>query len=340
MRVLIAEDDAVSRTILKRAVERLGYEVLATADGQEAWDSYRLDPSSFDVVISDWMMPGIDGVALCRRIRSHQDSREGYPFFVFLTALGDKEHLLEGMRAGADDYLRKPLDRDELGARLAAASRVIGLQRQLLAQKGELERLNAELAELARRDPLTGLGNRLRLREDLEMLGAHVGRYGHSYCAVLYDVDFFKAYNDLYGHLAGDEVLRKVANTILETVRAGDASYRYGGEEFLVLLPEQTINDAHAAAERVLAAVRGLDIEHKGSPKGVVTVSCGMARLAPGGDATGGGPGGSTKAAETLLRRADRALYRAKEAGRDTVEVYEEGAPKNGASPQENPAGL
>jgi PleD family two-component response regulator len=241
VKVLIAEDDAVSRTILKRAVEKLGHECIAASDGLEAWELYRQAPGDFDVVISDWMMPNLDGAGLCERIRSEAPDRDGYPFFIFLTALGDREHLLAGIRAGADDYLRKPLDREELGVRLASAERVNSLQRQLLAQKRELERLNTELAELARRDPLTDLGNRLRLREDLDLLRARVERYGHSYCAILCDVDYFKSYNDQYGHLAGDEVLQKVADAIVVTGRSGDSAYRYGGEEFLIILPGQTL---------------------------------------------------------------------------------------------------
>jgi len=313
LKVLAAEDDSVSRIILRRAVEKLGHECLTASDGLEAWEIYRSAPDDFDVVISDWMMPGLDGVGLCERIRAEAQGREGYPFFIFLTALGDRDHLLIGMRAGADDYLRKPLDRDELETRLAAAERVNSLQRQLRAQKRELERLNAELAELARRDPLTGLGNRLRLREDLDLLRAQVERYGHSYCAILCDVDYFKSYNDLYGHLAGDEVLQKVAGAITGSIRSGDSAYRYGGEEFLILLPEQTMDAALVAAERLRAVVRALNVAHKGSPRGVVTVSCGLAGLTPG----------SRKSAEGLLSEADKALYRAKEGGKDAVEVYE-----------------
>ncbi len=153
MRILIAEDDSVSRMILRRAVEKLGHECLAAADGTEAWEIYQSTPDTIDVVISDWMMPGLDGSALCKKVRGHAGSREGYPFFIFLTALGDREHLLEGMQAGADDYLAKPLDRDQLEVRLIAAARVTSLHRQLTDQKKELEQLNLELYKQARRDP-------------------------------------------------------------------------------------------------------------------------------------------------------------------------------------------
>ena len=193
MRILIAEDDAVSRTILRRAVEKTGHECLAAADGEEAWGLYKENPD-IDVIISDWMMPGVDGLELCRRVRA--DGREGYTYFIFLTALGDREHLLQGLEAGADDYLSKPLDRDELGMRLTSALRVTELHRRLAVQNEELEQLNRMLFEQSRQDPLTSLGNRLRLREDLQVLQSRADRYGHSYAVVLLDVDFFKAYND------------------------------------------------------------------------------------------------------------------------------------------------
>ncbi len=208
MRVLIAEDDAISRMILRRAVEKFGHKCLVAEDGEKAWRLFQ-DTPEVDVIISDWMMPGIDGPEFCRRVRESNDG--WYTFFIFLTALGDREHLLEGMQAGADDYLAKPLDREQPQVRLIAASRVNSLHRQLNEQKAEMEKLNTQLFAASRRDPLTRLGNRLRMQEDLEALSAQAERYGHSYCAMLCDIDFFKPYNDTYGHLAGDEVLKKVA---------------------------------------------------------------------------------------------------------------------------------
>ncbi len=305
MKILIAEDDAVSRTILRRAVEKIGHECLAAADGEEAWGLYKANPD-LDVIISDWMMPGVDGLELCRRVRG--DNREGYTYFIFLTALGDREHLLQGLEAGADDYLSKPLDRDELGMRLTSALRVTELHRRLAFQNGELEKLNRMLFEQSRQDPLTSLGNRLRLREDLQVLQSRTERYGHNYAVVLCDVDFFKAYNDRYGHLAGDDVLRRVAATISSGLRAGDTAYRYGGEEFLVVLPEQDAEAAAAITDRLRRAVEGLGIPHAdGGPGGVLTISAGVAVSTGSGDADG------------LLKAADEALYAAKEAGRNRV---------------------
>lgn len=311
MKVLVAEDDAVSRMILQRAVEKFGHEVLVAEDGRKAWELYQKTPG-VDVVISDWMMPDMDGLELCRRLR--EEERDEYTFFIFLTALGDKEHLLKGMQAGADDYLAKPLDREQLQVRLIAASRVNSLHRKLSEQNAELEKLNKELFATSRQDPLTRLGNRLRLREDLETLSAQAERYSHSYCGILCDIDFFKPYNDTYGHLAGDEVLKKVADVISENLREGDTAYRYGGEEFLIILPEQTLESASVAAERLRRSVEELAIPHDAkTPPGVVTISLGLAILSPG----------EKKLAEELLKEADTALYRAKEAGRNRVAVHE-----------------
>ncbi len=311
MKILIAEDDFVSRTILKRAVEKLGHECLAADDGERAWELYR-ESSGVDVIISDWMMPGMDGLELCRRIR--RAGRPEYTYFIFLTALGDRDHLLMGFEAGADDYLSKPLDRGELQVRLISASRVTALHRRLAYQNSELERLNRKLFDQSREDPLTHLGNRLRLHEELEVLHGRVARYGHSYCAVLCDVDFFKSYNDTYGHLAGDEVLKRVADMISGNLRGGDMAYRYGGEEFLIILPEQDPRSASVVAERLRRGVEELAIPHRArTPPGVVTVSVGLATLSA-----------DEKSADDLLKEADAALYVAKEMGRNRVTIYEE----------------
>jgi diguanylate cyclase (GGDEF)-like protein len=264
-----------------------------------------------DVVISDWMMPGMNGLELCTRVRSTDE--DGYTFFIFLTALADKNHLLEGMDAGADDYLSKPLDRDELRARLVAARRVTSLHRQLEAQRKAMKDLNQELHDQSRQDALTGLGNRLRLRDDLADLEARVRRYSHSYCAILCDVDSFKLYNDHYGHLEGDEVLKEMGNVILEVFRTEDSAYRYGGEEFLVILPEQTLESASVAAERLRSAVESRAIPH--TAKGldaVVTVSAGLAELSAS----------EPKDIATLLQQADTALYKAKESGKNRVTIF------------------
>jgi two-component system, cell cycle response regulator len=313
MRILVAEDDAVTRRILQVAVERAGHECAVAADGEQAWALYlRLAP---DALISDWMMPGMDGPELCRRVRS--DEERGYCYIILLSALTDRDHVLAGMRAGADDYLTKPLQPRELDLRLIAAARVTELHRRLAAQRAELERLSAEHYEDARSDALLAIGNRRRLLEDLSGLAARTERYGHAYCVALCDIDNFKHYNDAFGHPAGDAVLQAVARALVRTCRRGDTVYRYGGEELVVVLPGQDLASAVMAAQRLRAAVEALAVAHPGNPPAdVVTVSIGVA---PVGEA-------DPKDPAALLRPADAALYRAKEGGRNRVEVAGEAA--------------
>jgi two-component system chemotaxis response regulator CheY len=298
VRVLVADDEPVSRLLVATVVERLGHECVAADDGEGAWR--RFDQDKPEVLITDRMMPGIDGLELCRRVRA--DQRAGYTYIVLVTALGDREEVLRGMEAGADDYLVKPVDPFELKPRLIAAQRVTGLH-------AELDRSRAELARLARTDPLTRLANRRSLEDDLRLLHARSERYGRSYCVAMCDVDRFKAFNDTYGHQAGDEALRAVAGRVAKEVRAGDGVYRYGGEELLLVLPEQTLETGLVAVERVRMAVERLAIPHAAGPGGVLTLSAGLAAFAPGEATT----------SERLLERADAALYTAKRSGRNRV---------------------
>ena len=215
MKILVADDDATSRLIVQTALRSLGHECHTVCDGAQAWDLYRaLEP---DVVISDWKMPGLSGLELCREIRTHPVG--DYAYFIMVTNERGADEIIEGMSAGADDYLLKPLDADDLAARLVAAARLTSLHHQLASQQAELEQLNTELAAVARRDPLTELGNRRALDEDLEQLEARMGRYGGRFCMGLLDVDHFKSYNDRYGHQAGDRVLEIVAGQLRAQAR-------------------------------------------------------------------------------------------------------------------------
>jgi two-component system chemotaxis response regulator CheY len=305
LRILVVEDSPVARLALQRTIEGLGHEALVATGGAEAWSAFETHEP--DVIVSDWLMPGVDGLELCRRVRARPGTK--YPYFIFLTALTDREHTVTAMEAGADDFIVKPLDRLTLQAGLIAAARVTGLHAQLGAQRAELERLNRLLRDDARRDALTHLGNRLRLDEDLEALAARFERYGHRYAVAMCDIDYFKRYNDAFGHPAGDDVLTAVADCLRTSARHGDTVYRYGGEEFVVILPEQSTATAAAALERLRAAVEGLRIAHPANQPGVVTISAGVAELRAGGDA----------GIADCLRRADQALYRAKGSGRNRV---------------------
>jgi two-component system chemotaxis response regulator CheY len=312
MRVLVADDDPTCRLVLKAAVERLAHECVTACDGEEAWKL--LQQVSFDVLITDWMMPGLDGPELCRRVR--HDVHGTYTYVVLATSLGEREHVVAGMQAGADDYLTKPLDPFDVQTRLIAAARVTDLHKQVTDFRVALERANGELSQLARTDALTQIGNRLRLHEDLVAIHDRAERYGHGYCVAICDLDFFKSYNDTYGHLTGDEALRKVARTLAAHCRSGDGTYRYGGEEFVVVLADQTVASAVPAVDRLREAVELLGVPHVGRPDPqVITISAGIASWRDAGES-----------ATQLLERADGALYRAKLAGRNRVVADEESA--------------
>src|SRR5712691_5625572 len=228
LRVLVADDDASCRMVLRATVERLGHECRVAADGDDAWRLFQEEQP--DVLITDWMMPGLNGPELCRRVRQHE--ADGYTYVILATALGEHENVLEGMEAGADDYLTKPISPFDVRARLLA-----------------------ELTAQARTDALTGLGNRLRLHEDLEAIHDRAVRYGHTYCVGICDLDDFKRFNDTYGHQVGDDALRKIGKVLNDESRSGDAAYRYGGEEFLIVLPAQPLPQATVVLERIRASV-------------------------------------------------------------------------------------
>jgi diguanylate cyclase (GGDEF)-like protein len=307
VRALAVDDSAAYRRLLEKSVTSLGHDCVAVEDGTRAWQVFQ--DGGIDVVISNWVMPGIEGDELCRKIR---ESDRPYAYFILFSAREGKRSVMRGMEAGADDYLAKPLDEDELEACLVAAERVTSLYRKLGEQQGELERLNSGLYEQSRQDALTQVGNRLRMQEDLETTEGNVERYGQGYAVALCDIDHFKAYNDRQGHQAGDEVLRAVAEALRQTCRKGDAVYRYGGEELLVLLPGQSLELAAAAAERMRRAVEALGIPQPlAKPSSAVTISVGVAVR----DAAEGG------SIEKALSNADQALYRAKASGRNRVVV-------------------
>jgi two-component system chemotaxis response regulator CheY len=192
MKVLIADDEPGTRLLLSATLERLGHECVAAEDGDAAWERFLAEEPA--VVVTDWQMPGLDGTEIARRIRERPAA--AYTYVVVLTGAADEASARAAMEAGADDVLLKPLDAADLERKLIAAERVTAMHRRLHAD--------------ARHDPLTGIGNRLRLAEDLEAVCGRVERYGHAYCVAIADVDRFKAYNDAHGHPRGDDVLRAV----------------------------------------------------------------------------------------------------------------------------------
>lgn len=287
MNILIAEDDAATRMKLLATLKHLGHAVTAVPDGARAWREWQ--DGEFDVVVSDWMMPDLDGIELCRRVRAAH--RETYTYLVLLTALEGKGRYLEAMEAGADDFVTKPFDAKQLAARLHVAQRILSLHEKL--------RLQATL------DRMTGLWNRSTILDMLQAELARLGREGGSgnLGVIIVDLDRFKRINDTVGHLAGDEVIREAARRMAAALRPYDRIGRYGGEEFLVVAPGCGPAEAMLVAERLRAAVGEHPVETTGGSV-PLTVSLGVAT------AQGGTP-------NAVIAVADAALYQAKRAGRD-----------------------
>jgi two-component system cell cycle response regulator len=300
VKVLIADDDMISRRLLEATLTRWGYEVIVTHDGAEAWDVLQ-KPTAPSLAILDWMMPGMDGVEVCRKIR--QRTQEPYIYLLLLTTKGRKEHLIEGLDAGADDYLTKPFDPHELQVRLRAGKRIVTLQAELIEARENL-RIQAT------HDPLTGVWNRRAIIEILSNELARSRREGPPMAAAIADLDHFKHINDTYGHMAGDVALCETVSRMRTLLRPYDAIGRYGGEEFLIVLPGCTAQDAIRLAERLRLGI-GQEAVSISEGRVVVTSSLGVAAsdtiAAP--DAT------------ALIRAADAALYRAKACGRNRLEL-------------------
>ena len=304
MNVVVVDDDPVVRLVLAKAVTSLGHVSMPAETGA---DALRLvERERVDVVISDWMMPGMSGLELCQTVRA-RDAVE-YVYFMLVTALDDSDHALAGIAAGVDDCLVKPVRPFDLRLRLMVAERVTDLHRRLAERQRGLERSNLEMAATARLDPLTGLGNRLKMTEDLAIFRSRRDRYHELFGVALFDIDHFKTLNDAAGHVAGDKALQRVAGVIRRERREADMAYRYGGEELLVVLPAG-VRRVAAAAERIRRAVEAAGVPHPGrpGPETVVTLSVGVA--AAEGEI------------ETFLMAADAALYRAKAEGRNRMVV-------------------
>lgn len=299
MQVLIADDDVVSRRMLARTLESWHYEVIPACDGNEAWRLLQRDDAP-QLAILDWMMPGMTGPAVCGELRRRR--REVYTYVLLLTARTEKQALIEGMESGADDYITKPFDAQELKVRLRAGLRILELQAQLLAAREALR-------EQATRDPLTCLWNRYSILDILNREVNRANRDGSGLGVIMADLDHFKRVNDTYGHLAGDAVLRETARRMQAAVRNYDAVGRYGGEEFLVVLPGSGDFSAMQLAERLRETICAEAIS---IPEGslLATMSLGVTAWKRGAYPT----------PEMLLRAADEALYRAKASGRNRVE--------------------
>jgi two-component system, cell cycle response regulator len=300
MKILAAEDNPISQSMLRSMLTKWGYEVLTAADGDEAWNILQTAEAP-RMAILDWMMPGQDGVEVCRRLRAA--AAEPYTYILLLTARSDSQDLVEAIDAGADDYLTKPFNSSELRARLRAGRRIVELQEQLLEAQEALR-------ERATHDGLTGLYNRVAILDILRQELARATREPLPFTILMADLDHFKEINDRHGHQAGDEVLREAARRMKKTMRCYDSLGRYGGEEFLVVLPSCDECGAWTMAERLRQSL-GEEPFAFGEALFPITCSIGCATQ----------PVGEAYDCDSLIRLADGALYTAKHRGRNRTEV-------------------
>jgi two-component system chemotaxis response regulator CheY len=300
MRILIVEDNADARRLLQVRLRLGGHEVLEAEDGEAGWELFQRD--RVRLVITDWMMPKVDGPELIRRIRA--DGAAGYTYIIMLTAIGDKPNIVTGLESGADEYLTKPFDPRELLARVATGERILKLESDLSAARQQME-------TLAMQDGLTGLLNRRAIEAQARAELSRAERQGAPLSLVLLDIDHFKAVNDRYGHDVGDQALRHVAQVLAAYVRTYDWAGRWGGEEFLVLFPGAEPSGAVIAADRIRTAIAESPLRLEDGVTVTLTISLGVAALS-------GPPAGPASLTE-LVRRADEALYRAKHEGRNRV---------------------
>jgi len=312
MRILVVDDDACMLRLLEKFLSSSGYDVLTASNGVEALQIVLRDNPQ--IVVSDWMMPEMNGLELCRAIRSNELA--GFVYLIIVTAHNDRERLLEAFDAGADDFLSKPFDRQELLVRMRAGIRIVKLEADLARQKRDIIKRNAEMAamngqleRLATTDVLTGLINRRQAMVKLNELWKLSDRYDVPLSCMVFDIDHFKQFNDTYGHAVGDIVLKATANASTQAARSVDIIGRIGGEEFLVVCPNTDSDGAAILAERIRQFVEKAELLHDGQHL-KVTISIGVAERRS-----------ETCSGDMLLKDADDVLYEAKESGRNCVRV-------------------
>ncbi len=296
MKILLAEDNRFYRRLLETNLRQWGHEPVSCDDGEQAWQRLKM-PTGPKIAVLDWEMPRMDGVEVCRKLRSSKDHH--YVYVILLTAKSSKEDLVEGLDSGADDYVVKPFNPFELQVRLRAAVRIVGLQDDLLAALRQAE-------SRAKQDDLTRLLNRSAILEVMEKELERSKRERNPLGAIMADVDDFKQINDSYGHVTGDGILNRVAARIKQSLRVYDSVGRYGGDEFLVILPNCGKEQTLRLAERVRRGVSAEPFPISGLPV-VCTISLGVTAF----------PGVGTAEPPLLLRAADKALYEAKNGGRN-----------------------
>ena len=299
MKVLIADDDTISRAVVKALLLKWGYEVLEVEDGKQAWDILK-DNDSSHLVLLDWMMPGMDGLELSRRLR--QSGTNTYHYIILLTGRDSKEDIIGGLNAGADDYITKPFIPEELELRLRTGKRILDLQ-QSLKEALQVQRFQAQ------HDRLTGIFNHVEILNILEKELDRARRQNGNLAVIMGDLDRFKKVNDTYGHVAGDAVLVEVAARMKNNIRLYDSAGRYGGEEFLLVLPGCTNEEAIIIANRILESISKEPVIFNNTLI-KVTISLGLAV----------NRAGETITVTELVQLADTALYKAKQNGRNRME--------------------
>ena len=301
MKILIAEDDNVTRHILEKSVTEMDFEVVSCKNGHDAWKILQSENPPH-LLILDWMMPGMDGLEICRKVR--EQAKEPYTFILLLTSKGEQDDFVKGMEAGADDYVVKPFNHNDLRVRLKAGRRIVELNEELLYVRDNLEKQ-------ATHDKLTGLYNRHFMVEILEKEFSRALRHQSDLSCLLLDLDNFKDVNDTFGHTFGDLVLREFSAGLQQNIRKSDISIRYGGEEFMVLLPNTGIAGAQNIAEKIRATCekKRYDDGHNST---TVTVSIGIASIKQH----------QLIDDKEIVACADKALYRSKAEGRNRITVY------------------
>lgn len=303
MNILIAEDDAPSRLMLQSLLSKWGYTVTVAADGDEAW-RILCEPVHPRLVILDWLMPGIEGPEIVRRLRVKED---GNPHYVIIMTSGTSENSLAlALDAGADDFIAKPFNHAELRARVNVGCRITHLHEALTEKLHKLESAAETISRLARTDELTGLHNRRSFNESFALALSSARRHGHPLSLISTDLDHFKRVNDTFGHGIGDMVLKEFSGLLKELVRVEDIASRWGGEEFIILLPNTSSEAAATMAERIRST---FEQQSSSASPLVVTASFGVAQLQNGDDE------------DALIRRVDTALYTAKREGRNRVVI-------------------
>jgi diguanylate cyclase (GGDEF)-like protein len=307
-RILVVDDHEDNVELLRARLEAWGYEVDSANDGIEAIEMVHASPP--DLILLDVMMPSVDGNEVARRIKQNP----ALPFIpiIMQTALDSTESKVEGLEAGADDYITKPIEFAELKARLRSMLRIKRLQTELEERERQLLEANEKLRHMSRTDSLTGLDNRRYLEQQMDLMFAHSDRLGEPLACVMCDLDRFKSVNDEHGHQAGDAVLKQFAALLKREAREIDRVGRYGGEEFIVLLPGTVPDAAVTFAERVRKQVESHKFVFEGGSV-CRTVSFGVA----------GWPHPLVGDCDALVRAADDALYVAKETGRNRVVRYD-----------------